>query len=172
MSNQPEVYPVPGEFPGRLFIMPAPSAVHLRSDIQYYRSLGIDTVISMLDIDEAKMLSLDAEAQVCAGLGMDFLNFPIPDFGVPDRGEFRSFAGDLIARLNAGNSVAVHCRAGIGRSGMLVCCVLGASVGSALQAIDTVSLARGVAVPDTPEQRQFIESVVPDMFDEPDHLRR
>ena len=30
----------------------------------------------------------------------------------------------LIARLRSGRSVSIHCRAGIGRSGMLVCVLL------------------------------------------------
>jgi hypothetical protein len=43
---------------------------------------------------------------------------------------------------------------------MLVCCALATFIGSAENAIEVVSKARGVQVPDTQEQRDFIFGIV------------
>ena len=160
---KPSMYPVVAEYPGQLFIMPKPSGEWLREDAQYYHTMGVDLVISMLEQDEAAELSLQEEGRVCSDNHMDFLNFPIPDRCLPDRDDFKELISIVRSRLEKNEVIAVHCRAGIGRSGMLVCVVLAGFIGSALKAIEVVSRARRVEVPDTPEQRAFIESVVADL---------
>ena len=51
--------------------------------------------------------------------------FPVPDFGVPDdRKGLRSLAVKVADGLRAGESILVHCGAGIGRTGMFAICVL------------------------------------------------
>src|SRR5215467_12015677 len=59
--------------------------------------------------------------------------------------------------LRQGKAVGVHCRAGIGRSSMIAACALirtGLSVELAFRMIEK---ARGCSVPDTPEQREWVE---------------
>ena len=53
----------------------------------------------------------------------------------------------------------VHCRAGIGRSGMAAACVAARFVGSPAEAVAAVSEARGLSIPDTAAQRAFIDEV-------------
>jgi protein-tyrosine phosphatase len=52
------------------------------------------------------------------------------------------------------NRVAVHCRQSIGRSGLIACGILVASGVDVATAIATASQTRGVAVPETEEQRR------------------
>ena len=53
----------------------------------------------------------------------------LTDRGVPSSpAAFAPLVGTLVRQLRSGESVANHCRAGIGRSGLLAGCVLG-SVG-------------------------------------------
>ena len=157
---KPSIYQITAEYPGLLWIMPKPSGEWLWDDVQHYRSMGADLVISMLDRAEVAEFNLQNEGSMCSDNNMDFLNFPVPDRGLPDRGPFRELIGVVRARLEQSEGVAVHCRVGIGRSGMLVCSVLAGYVGSAHNAVEIVSKARGTKVPDTAEQRAFIESMV------------
>ncbi len=161
----PTVYPITSNYPGQLFIMPKPSGERLHEDIKHYCSLGADTLISLLDHSEIQAFSLQNEGGICADNKIEFINFPIADFGLPDREHFKALTRDVTNRLNSGKGVAVHCRAGIGRSGMLTCCVLAGFTGSAIGAIEMVTQARGVAVPDTQEQRAFIISIVQEIMD-------
>jgi protein-tyrosine phosphatase len=145
-------FEVPLDVSGRLWMMPCPTAQHL--DELALR--GVDRIVSMLGQKEAKALGMGQEAQLCEDRGMAFVGYPIEDFGLPDIAPFHRFIHTLLAQLTDGAQVAVHCRAGIGRSGMVAASVL---IGSGLgvqTAIDAVSAARGVSIPDTVEQADFI----------------
>lgn len=51
---------------------------------------------------------------------MDFISFPIPDGGVPASiPAALSLLRRIIGALEEGKTVAVHCRQGIGRSGLI-----------------------------------------------------
>ena len=161
MTSRTEIYRIePAPF-GRFFIMPRPLASALMQDIEQYQSAGVDTVVSLLEVEEAVQLGLASEESECLAAGLAFLSFPIADYAVPDRRTFLEFVKELIARLHEGQGIAVHCRAGIGRSGMVACSVLGAS--GIAEPIAEVSRARGAQVPDTAEQRRFIDSVLAEL---------
>jgi protein-tyrosine phosphatase len=118
----------------------------------------VDVVVSALTASEAEELGLVEETQCCRDTGLDFLSIPIEDRSVPGSfSEFKELIHSLTEYLRGGKAVAVHCRAGIGRSSMIVAAALiqnGFSVESAFRATEE---ARGCSVPDTPEQRQWIE---------------
>ncbi|MGB6175952.1 MAG: protein-tyrosine phosphatase family protein, partial [Methylocella sp.] len=112
-----------------------------------------------LEAGEVRELGLDREAGLCRGLDMEFISFPIPDGGVPaSTREAMAVAEAIVARLNEGKGVAVHCRAGIGRSSLIAACVLvllGLAPGTAL---DRIGKARGLKVPDTEGQRDWVDT--------------
>ena len=93
---------------------------------------------------------------MCRGKGIVFLSFPIPDRGVPDTREARHLAEMLAREIANGRSVAIHCRAGIGRSSLVAASVLVCSGVDACEALQLIKDARGVAVPDTEEQRDWV----------------
>jgi protein-tyrosine phosphatase len=101
-------------------------------------------------------LGLAGEPRLCHDFGMDFRQHPILDRGVPEPAAFVRLARDVYGQLGAGRSIAIHCRAGIGRSGMLACAVAVLTGLDCDAAIALVSAARGVRVPDTEEQAAFL----------------
>lgn len=79
----------------------------------------------MLTKNEMKELDLLLEQEECRACGVEYHNFPIDDRGLPgDISRFKQFVEQIAARVKEGNSVAIHCRAGIGRSSLLLCSVL------------------------------------------------
>ena len=152
----PPVYPIPAELAGDFYIMPGPSGDRLEDDLRAVHSLGITKIVSLLEEDEAQTLGLAGEGNLCGELGMSFVRFPIPDRGLPEAQDFRKLIVDIRWSLQSGVNTSVHCRAGIGRSGMLACCVLIDAGIAPEQALDMVSRARRVQVPDTIEQKQFV----------------
>ena len=60
--------------------------------------------------------------------------------------------------LEAGQSVAVHCRQGIGRSSLIAALLLVSAGVDPEAALAQISQARGCAVPDTLGQRDWIKS--------------
>ena len=143
----------------RLAITPRPRGKDwLEDDIRFVQRAGVDVLVSALTPAEAEELGLLEESQFCQSNGLEFLSFPIEDRSVPSSfNEIDGLLNSVTDYLRNGKAVGVHCRAGIGRSSMIVASVLirnGLSVDSAFSAIQE---ARGCSVPDTPEQRQWVE---------------
>ena len=152
----PSIYPIEAQMAGRLMIMTKPSSEWLFEDIEALSSMGVGTIVSLLTYEEVHELGLGEEEAACHRRNIEFCHHSTPDRAVPETTAMRKLATDLFLQIQAGRTVAIHCRAGIGRSGILACCILIHAGITADDAIEAVSLARGVPVPDTLEQRDFI----------------
>jgi protein-tyrosine phosphatase len=148
----------------RLAIIPRPRGQDwLPDDIKFLHRAGVDVVVSALTVSENEELGLVAENHCCQSNGVEFLSFPIEDRSVPKSlSEFRSLVHSLTEYLRTGKAVAVHCRAGIGRSSIIVAATLIQNGFSAEAAFRAIEEARGRPVPDTPEQRQWLERQLPE----------
>ena len=146
--------------PGRLAIVPRPRAGEwLDDEIAGWRTAGIDLVVSLLESGEAAELGLHREADLCDENRIEFVSFPVPDRGVPPSWPAASdLARLLTSRLSQGRTVAVHCRAGIGRSSVIAARVLVRLGANSDRAFETIARARGVEVPDTEEQREWVRA--------------
>jgi hypothetical protein len=132
----------------------------LGDEIQRLRNSGVQTLVSMLTQCEIQELGLLHEGEECHACGLEYLNFPIEDRAVPANVlEFKKFAGEAVVQLKAGKFMAIHCRAGIGRSSLLVCSMLVQLGIVSSQGWPLIQKARGCAIPDTDEQRLFIEKL-------------
>src|SRR5215831_12141788 len=130
----------------------------LPDDLRALKQLGVDVVVSTLTSKEAEELGLFAEAEACAENGLVFVPFPIEDRSLPPHpAQFDILVKRLLAYLQDGKSVVIHCRAGIGRSSLIAACVLIRMGASADRAFQVIEHARGCPVPDTPEQRKWVE---------------
>jgi len=144
---------------GRLAILSRPAPEQLSDDIAAWRAAGVTTVASLLEREEQRWLGLRDEAEVCRAHGIEFRSFPIADGGVPaSLAEGVALARRLARVVEAGGTVGVHCRASIGRSGMIAAAVLMALGRSEGQALEAVAAGRGLRIPETPEQRAWVSS--------------
>lgn len=153
-----KVFWVPGPWRGRLGIVPRPrGAEWLDDEIRAWRDTGIDLVVSLLEPDEERDLGLTGESLSSTASGLAFRAFPVPDRSVPrSREAVAELADQIVDALHSGKTVAVHCRQGIGRSVMMVAAALVAAGLNAETAIDTIRESRGLDVPETQVQRQWI----------------
>lgn len=82
-------------------------------------------MLTLLESPEVQELELLEEQALCEKLGIEFLSFPISDRSVPSSlREAKTLVAGLVAKVQSGVGVGVHCRAGIGRSGLVAGCVL------------------------------------------------
>jgi protein-tyrosine phosphatase len=146
-------------------LMPRPRGGEwLAEEILGWHAEGIRTVVSLLEKDEAIELGLGDEEALCNSAGVNFISYPIPDRGVPGvREGFTELVTSLAERLRGGDSIAVHCRAGIGRSGLMSACVLGLLGVAPDSAFAMLSRARGVAVPDAEAQAEWVREFMRDL---------
>jgi hypothetical protein len=84
--------------------------------------------------------------------------FPIEDRPVPETSpDFDAFIEILNTEPQAGLPIAIHCRAGIGRSSLIAACLSTRQGVHADDAIASIEAAQGCLIPDTPEQRTWIK---------------
>lgn len=84
--------------------------------------------------------------------------WPVPDLHAPTLDATVELVDDLVARLRAGESLLMHCAAGIGRTGTMAVCVL-VAFGTTLDgALRTVGEARPMAGPEVGAQRELVEA--------------
>jgi protein-tyrosine phosphatase len=124
----------------------------------HWRQAGIDTVVSLLTADEEASLHLKDEAAQAIAHGMFFISFPLLDRQVPaSETEFTRKAQQLETELANGRNVVVHCRQGIGRTGLVAAGLLLAKAFDPEAALNLLSSARGIPVPETLDQRRWLD---------------
>lgn len=148
-----------GPWPGKLAIAARPRGGDwLHDELSAWRQAGVGTVVSLLTSEEEQDLQLEKERVIARDQGMRFLSLPIPDRQVPEsEAQVESAIQGLDAALASGGNVLVHCRQGVGRSGLLAACLLIHRGVSPQAAVDELTAVRGVTVPETPQQRQWID---------------
>jgi protein-tyrosine phosphatase len=142
----------------RLAIVPCPAGgLGLDLAIRSLREQGIESLVSLLSAEEVRVLRLEEEARLCREAGIDFRRFPVNDHSIPESmEEYRALVEELQHQLRAGKGVGAHCFAGIGRSCMLMAGLLCAEGLSADEAFARLAKARGLPVPDTWLQAQWV----------------
>ena len=119
------------------------------------RAAGITTVACLLDRNE---LSPALEAAY-AGAGLRLLHFPVPDMGVPrDADAFHVYLRGLLDRLAAGETIYLHCFAGLGRTGTALACLLMLVGESATTAVAAMREAYRREAVESGGQRRFVEA--------------
>ena len=161
---------VQGIAPHRLALTPRPrGGALLREDVAAWRRAGVGLVVSLLEDAEADEFGLQAEPALCAAAGMAFRRFPIPDHGTP--ASQQALCGLLDAVHDAlvqGTAVAIHCHAGIGRTGLVSGCLLQRLGVPCEEIFHRLSRSRGLQVPETQAQLAWAEAFMRSRRQAPD----
>ena len=130
----------------------------LHQDVDAICRAGFGTVVTLLENDELIAFGAGTLGARLQDAGLQWLQFPIADFGVPAPHEhpaWRSILSNLVVRLQAGERVLVHCAAGFGRTGSMVATVLKALGQDSESAIVRVRSARPGTI-ETSTQYAFV----------------
>jgi len=154
-----DLYWIEAPWPGRLAISSRPRGGDwLEDEVRSWQRADFDVVVSLLTSDEITGLDLTQEGKLCQDYGLQFISFPIVDRNVPSS---KRIAVELVRKLDetltAGKRVVIHCRQGIGRAALIAAALLVSSGVDPETAFHQISAARGVAVPETPEQRKWVK---------------
>lgn len=146
-------------WPGRIALSARPRGGDwLADEVADWKRAGISNVLSLLEPQEETDLDLCGEADEVRGHGLEFFSLPIPDRNVPASESKLTLALEYLdRRLSGGKNVLVHCRQGVGRTGLVAACLLIKKGMSPSAAIERISAARGEEVPETEEQREWID---------------
>jgi protein-tyrosine phosphatase len=156
----PTIYEVASFGAGKLSVMAKPiSGEWIEEEFAGLRQLGIDHVVSLLEAFEQIDVGLSDEESLCEKNRMRYTSFPIVDRAIPQTAEAIGLAAALHQDILGGEHVVIHCRAGIGRTGVIASAVLVSAGYPSAEALHMVSFARGVLVPDTDEQDMWVRSL-------------
>ena len=143
-----------GEYPG------SPDDEDMAERLAKLVASGIDTFIDLTEPNEREPYAPALPA------GVEHYRLPIQDHGVPHSPDHMAEIVSALERvLSRGRRAYVHCRAGIGRTGMVVACHLiatGRTPDEALLELNRLwkQCARSAEwrrVPETDEQRDFVQ---------------
>lgn len=136
-----ELTELPFGLPGRVYRSPMPlSGFDREKDLlALYQQAGVQTVVMLVSDEEAqRKTGCDLRAEY-RQLGLDVIYLPMPDFDVPEIDALRQGISRALAQARAGRTLAVHCHAGLGRTGLFLACMARQAQGfSGRQAIDWV----------------------------------
>jgi len=139
------------------FAIGGPWARDLDEDLDAIVAWGARTIVTLLESRELAYLAITRLGVEVQRRGMEWLHLPIPDVGTPGpefEAEWPAVSDHLRSRLYAGENIVVHCRGGVGRSGMIAARLLAESGVDAEEAIARVRAVRPGAI-ETWEQEQW-----------------
>ena len=153
-----ELHWVDGPWPGKLALAARPRGGEwLEDEMAHWSVEGVDTIVSLLEADEESDLDLAGEGSEARQRGMRFKSLPIGDRQVPESDiVFAKAIDELDRELGDGRNVLVHCRQGIGRTGLVAGSLFILKGFDPDVALARLSEARGIPVPETPEQRLWL----------------
>ncbi len=134
--------------PGRLLMGPAPGQLDLDADLRSLRQEhGVGRLVCLLERPEREALGLGDLPSHAEAEGISVRLFPIPDGSVPESVEATdALVKDLLETLGGGETVFLHCWAGLGRTGTVASACLIARGMGAREAIRAVRHSRPGAV--------------------------
>lgn len=153
-----DIYHIKGPWTGRLAIVSRPRGGDwIDDEVRAWKDEGLNVVASLLTEEEQGEFELLGEREASEKQGLQFFSLPINDLGVPSsREETLRLLSQLERLLAAGRNVGIHCRQSIGRSGMMAGCLLVMAGSSPQEALESVSNSRGLPVPETREQSEWV----------------
>ncbi len=139
------------------FAIGGPWARDLGADLDAVAARGARTIVTLLEQHELAHLAITRLGEEVQRRGMEWLHLPIPDVSTPGpefEARWPEVSRHLRSRLDEGENILIHCRGGVGRSGMVAARLLAESGVDAEEAIARVRAVRPGAI-ETWEQEQW-----------------
>ena len=130
----------------------------LAGDLERLRDLGAVDLVTLIEDHEFALLGVTSMAAQVAASGIRWWHLPIRDMGVPDanfEARWQIAGGELGKLLENGRSIAVHCRGGLGRTGIVAARLLVERGMAPAQAIAHVRETRPGSI-ETKAQEDFV----------------
>lgn len=112
---------MPFGLPGRVFRCPMPYSPYdpRGHALQTFRALEISVIALLAETDECVAMTGRDLPALYQRAGFRVLHLPIPDGGVPLKPDLAHLVNAIIQCAQGGQHVAIHCYAGIGRTGLV-----------------------------------------------------
>ncbi len=148
---------LPGR-PGIIGLAPVPGRIDLDADLATIRAWGAAAVVTLQPQDELEWLGIGHLGATIRAAGLEWHHLPILDLRAPEaafEALWDTMSAAVLARLEAGGRVVVHCRGGFGRTGTVAARLLVARGMSPAAAIEFVRFTRPGSI-ETDDQEHYV----------------
>ena len=138
--------------------MTGPWARDLQADLAAIRDWGATTLVTLIEDHEFGLLKVASLGRAAGDAGLDWRHLPIRDVSVPGaafEAGWKRLGPLLLERLRRGERIVVHCRGGLGRSGLVAAKILVELGIAPRDAINRVRAVRRGAI-ETAEQEAYV----------------
>ena len=144
---------------GSLYRSPMPRGRYDTENLVYnaWSEFQIDLVISLTPESEYVEKSGENQFPHMDELGFDIIHLPITDRGIIALPEIETIVSAVIGKLIEGQNVVVHCSAGIGRTGIILACILSSI--HKWSASESINFLNSLVPSIGPENNQQVELV-------------
>jgi ADP-ribosyl-[dinitrogen reductase] hydrolase len=135
-------------------------ARNLAIDLAAIKQWGAVALVTLVEDWELKTLRVESLGSAARELGLEWFHLPIVDGQVPDakfETQWDVASQGLLKLLSTGQSIAVHCKGGLGRAGTIAARLLVEMGITPCEAISRVRNARQGAI-ETIAQEQYVLS--------------
>jgi len=136
----------------------------LKEDLRVIRGWGATTVVTLIEDHEFRMLGIETFEQDVRAFAMDWVHLPILDVSIPDHRFEKAWVLDgprLHKRLDKGERILIHCRGGLGRTGLVAGRILVERGCDPRIAIQRVRAVRPHAIETSAQERYVLGSKSP-----------
>ena len=133
----------------------------LAQDLQVIRDWGATIVVTLIEDHEFQILSVQTLERDVRALGMDWLHLPILDVSIPDHRFEDAWVLEgpkLHKRLDCGERILIHCRGGLGRTGLVAARILVERGCDPQIAIKRIRAVRPHAIETSAQERYVLRS--------------
>ena len=151
---------------GKIYRSPMPDSPMFDPDhrvLPAYRQAGVEVVVMLTSAEEAMAIRGGDLLGTYKDMGLEVIYAPTRDFSVPEKGVFEPALRETLAAAQAGKTIAIHCHAGVGRTGTFAACL--ARVVFGLDGDKAIAWVRQT-IPTAVEnelQAQFVNEFIPDL---------
>ena len=130
----------------------------LGCDLNEICEWGASTVVTLIEDHEFRMLKVEQLESYVVQSKMQWIHLPILDVSVPDHRfevAWKSQGKEIHRRLDAGERILIHCRGGLGRTGLVAGLILVERGMKPREAIRRIRAVRPHAI-ETPAQEAYV----------------
>ena len=123
MSHPYDLLGIPG-IPGKLIFTPCPGTkdTSLAAALAALKRAGASAVITLMPQNELAANGAEHIARHCEALGLAWYHLPVADEQVPQEDFAQGWKASrqaILEQLRAGQALAIHCKGGSGRTGLI-----------------------------------------------------
>ena len=133
-------------FNGQLLLTPCPATkgTDLATSVNTLKQAGASGIITLMADTELAQNGAARLGEVSRDLGLQWYQLPISDNAAPSidfQQAWNLYSTDILRRLNAGETLAIHCKGGSGRTGLIASQIMlaaGAELSETIAAIQAI----------------------------------